>query len=123
MLSIQCKEERSYTDIHQVRCREVDWRSRWYWGLEILNAETASDQSHNQGAGTSQTRTPAATQTQTQTLGTFSTQQYPGKEIEKWLTSLRISAKEEEKPALLHAVVLHLIKWGRYRSALDELET
>lgn len=60
-------------------------------------------------------------------------------DVERWLRSLRISAKEPEvshgsrvppgaalmsqKPALLHALVIHLIKQDRHREALDELDT
>jgi len=106
----------------QIRCREVAWKSRWYWGLRILNADTAHE-FHEQSAAARTGARSGAAPTQSQILGTYQASNYPGREIEKWLTGLRISAREEEKPALLHAVVLHLIRWGRYRSALDELET
>lgn len=63
---------------------------------------------------------------------------YEGREVERWLKGTRVSAKEvdvsatsqhsyaeltEQKPSLLHALVLHLIKHERFREALDELET
>jgi len=34
-----------------------------------------------------------------------------------------VTAREADKPSLLHALVLHLIKHDRHRPALDELET
>ncbi|ORX41103.1 hypothetical protein BD324DRAFT_647998 [Kockovaella imperatae] len=46
-----------------------------------------------------------------------------GRNVEKWLKTLRLSALEAERPALLHALVLHLIKHNRHRAALGELET
>lgn len=51
----------------QIRCREVDWKSRWYWGLECLNAITTPED----GIG-------------------------EGRETERWLKTVRISAKEVE---------------------------
>ncbi|ORY29624.1 hypothetical protein BCR39DRAFT_531233 [Naematelia encephala] len=83
-----------------IRCREVDWKSRWYWGLEILNASSAQPQHDSQVHPTDD----------------------DGRETERWLKSLRVSAKEADKPALLHALILHLIKHNRHRAALDELE-
>jgi RNA polymerase I-specific transcription initiation factor RRN11 len=102
----------------QIRCREIDWRSRWYWGLECLNA--ASSTTSNSQLGQSQLRSDDE-----------------GREVEKWLKGVRVSAKEvdvrqtnifyaeltTQKPSLLHALVLHLIKHERFRQALDELET
>jgi RNA polymerase I-specific transcription initiation factor RRN11 len=80
-----------------------------------LNASSAAD---NQLAATSQP-------------------EYEGREVERWLKGVRVSAKEvdvsfspylcmqadSQKPSLLHALVLHLIKHERFRQALDELET
>ncbi|WVO17539.1 hypothetical protein L204_105234 [Cryptococcus depauperatus] len=87
-----------------IRCPEVDWRSRWQWGLLFLssNAEIhASSICNNNGL-------QAGDQV---------------RQVERWLNTLRISAKPEEKPALLHALILYLIKQGQYRQALDELDT
>ncbi|WWD20637.1 hypothetical protein CI109_105113 [Kwoniella shandongensis] len=80
-----------------IRCREVDWKSRWNWGLLILSHGSDSAQP------------------------TFA--DYEGQDVERWLGSLRIAAKNNEKPLFLHAVVLHLIKHGRYRQALEEIST
>jgi hypothetical protein len=65
--SSDCKELTS-----QIRCREVDWRSRWYWGLECLNLSSESD---------------------SQLTATFDSE-YEGREAERWLKSTRVSAKE-----------------------------
>lgn len=101
----------------QVRCKEVDWRSRWQWGLALLNANSDS-------------------QPNTLSVG-------PGDNdrTEQWLRSLRPSAPGDEvshddthssrrirltiiqKPLLLHALILHMIRNARYREALEELET
>ncbi|WVQ63239.1 uncharacterized protein L199_001390 [Kwoniella botswanensis] len=82
-----------------VRCREVNWKSRWYWGLLILSSSSSS--TSNDGYES----------------------QSQGREVERWLNGLRVSAREEDKPSLLHALVLHLIKSGQYRHAYDQLET
>ncbi|WWC98638.1 hypothetical protein V866_005531 [Kwoniella sp. B9012] len=81
-----------------VRCREINWKSRWYWGLLILSSSSSTS---NDG---------------------FESQSQ-GREVERWLNGLRVSAREEDKPSLLHALVLHLIKSGQYRHAYDQLET
>ncbi|OCF78565.1 hypothetical protein I204_00505 [Kwoniella mangroviensis CBS 8886] len=81
-----------------VRCREVNWKSRWYWGLLILSSSSSTSN------------------------GGFDPQSQ-GREVERWLNGLRVSAREEDKPSLLHALVLHLIKSGQYRHAYDQLET
>ncbi|KAK4686329.1 RNA polymerase I-specific transcription initiation factor RRN11, partial [Tremellales sp. Uapishka_1] len=83
-----------------IRCREVDWKSRWYWGLELLSATSDGLRSNSQLLS-----------------------QEGGRDTERWLVSLRIASKEHDKPALLHALVLHLINNHRHRAALDELET
>ena len=63
--------------------------------------------------------------------------EYEGREVERWLKGVRVSAREVDvgricpacdsadlkKPSLLHALILHLIKHERFRQALDELET
>ena len=70
-------------------------------------------------------------------LAATSQPEYEGREVERWLKGVRVSAKEvdvsfflllafsaySQKPSLLHALVLHLIKHERFRQALDELET
>lgn len=56
----------------QIRCREIDWRSRWYWGLECLNAS-------NKAADSQPTQSQA---------------DYEGREVERWLKGTRVSAKE-----------------------------
>ncbi|WWC92218.1 uncharacterized protein L201_007172 [Kwoniella dendrophila CBS 6074] len=86
-----------------VRCREVNWKSRWYWGLLLLST------SNNEIDGSTQT-------------SSF-TQSSESRDIERWLNTLRVSAREEDKPSLLHALVLNLIKSGQYRHAYDQLET
>ncbi|WVW80927.1 hypothetical protein I302_102918 [Kwoniella bestiolae CBS 10118] len=80
-----------------VRCREVNWRSRWYWGLLILSSTSSSTE--------------------------YDSTQSQNRDVERWLNGLRVSAREEDKPSLLHALVLHLIKSGQYRQAYDQLET
>ncbi|WVQ95486.1 hypothetical protein IAU59_002583 [Kwoniella sp. CBS 9459] len=92
-----------------IRCREVDWKARWNWGLLILSSSTAPSHSTQNGFQPTQ-------------MSQY-TQDYEGKDIERWLNSLRVSAKEEDKPSLLHGLVLHFIKHGQYRRALDQLET
>lgn len=107
----------------QIRCREVEWQSRWQWGLALLEASSPAEP-------VTAANSYAATQ--------------PGRgAVDRWLRSLQLSAKEADvsssllnygpgvesaliepqKPAVLHALVLHYIKAGRYRLALDELET
>ena len=56
----------------QIRCREIDWRSRWYWGLECLNASNPATDSQ-------------LAQSQPE---------YEGREVERWLKGTRVSAKE-----------------------------
>jgi RNA polymerase I-specific transcription initiation factor RRN11 len=70
-------------------------------------------------------------------LAATSLPEYEGREVERWLKGVRVSAREvdvssfspliisayPQKPSLLHALVLHLIKHERFRHALDELET
>lgn len=56
----------------QIRCREIDWRSRWYWGLECLNASNPATESQ-----------PPQSQPE-----------YEGREVERWLKGTRVSAKE-----------------------------
>ncbi|WRT70617.1 uncharacterized protein IL334_007615 [Kwoniella shivajii] len=97
-----------------VRCREVNWKSRWYWGLLILSS-TNDDSSYRNETG-------SGSRFDQSQRSTFS-HGYQGKEVERWLNALRVSAREEDKPSLLHALVLHLIKYGQYRHAYDHLET
>ena len=54
----------------QIRCREIDWRSRWNWGLLIVSH--ATEQLAN---------SPEASE---------------GRDVEKWLKALRLSAPEAE---------------------------
>ncbi|WVR08603.1 hypothetical protein IAU60_005658 [Kwoniella sp. DSM 27419] len=91
-----------------VRCREVDWRSKWHWGLLLLSLK------HDPS--------PAATSYQATQASMYS-QDTGSRDIERWLNALRVAAKEEDKPSLLHALVLYLIKQGQYRQAYDQLET
>ncbi|OCF45669.1 hypothetical protein I317_00572 [Kwoniella heveanensis CBS 569] len=93
-----------------IRCREVDWKARWNWGLLVLSSSTTAPSDSTQN-GYSYTQ-----------MSQF-TQDYEGKEVERWLNSLRVSAREEDKPSLLNGLVLHFIKHGQYRRALDQLET
>ncbi|CAD6574091.1 MAG: hypothetical protein TREMPRED_001005 [Tremellales sp. Tagirdzhanova-0007] len=86
-----------------IRCREVDWKSRWYWGLELLSAVSRGDE--------------------TQTTVLPSTSRSQPDDVERWLKGLRIKAREEDRPSLLHAFVLHQIKQKNFRAALEELET
>ncbi|KAL7422710.1 hypothetical protein Q5752_002001 [Cryptotrichosporon argae] len=79
-----------------VRCREVDWRERWHWGLYLLNAVSES------------VATAASGQ---------------GRQGETYLKTLQIASAEGERPMILHALVLHLIQHDRHRDALSELET
>ena len=119
LVSDPCLSNNRVSLMAQIRCREVDWRSRWQWGLLCLNASTS---------------------TETQLTSTFQSEWYDGRVAEKWLRSVRVSAREAEvcasfrllgmemglivqKPSLLHALVLHLIKHDRHRAALDELDT
>ncbi|RSH85201.1 hypothetical protein EHS25_005008 [Saitozyma podzolica] len=95
-----------------IRCREVDWKERWYWGLALFSSTEPNDSD--------------PTQTQSRPFSqelTYRAAQDEGRDAERWLRTLRVSAKEADRPALLHALVLHLIKHSRYRDALDELET
>ncbi|EIW69960.1 hypothetical protein TREMEDRAFT_17734, partial [Tremella mesenterica DSM 1558] len=80
-----------------VQCREVDWKTRSYWGLEVLQA------------------VPSIPIRQSQFTD-------DNREAERWLRTLQLSAKDHDKPQLLLALVLHLIKHDRHRQALDELE-
>jgi RNA polymerase I-specific transcription initiation factor RRN11 len=59
----------------KIRCREIDWRSRWYWGLECLNAASS-------------------TTTNSQLVQSQSQVDYEGKKVERWLKGVRVSAKE-----------------------------
>ncbi|WWC65128.1 uncharacterized protein I303_107742 [Kwoniella dejecticola CBS 10117] len=86
-----------------VRCREVNWKSRWYWGLLILSSDSSA-------------QAPGGYES---TIGSGD----KSKDVQRWLNSLRVFAKEEDKPSLLHALVLHLIKAGQHRQAYDQLET
>ncbi|WVF67923.1 hypothetical protein IAT40_002685 [Kwoniella sp. CBS 6097] len=92
-----------------IRCREVDWKARWHWGLLILSSSGSSSDSTRNGFQYTQ-------------MSQY-TQDYEGKDVERWLNGLRVSAREEDKPSLLHGLVLHFIKHGQYRRALDQLET
>ncbi|WVQ85865.1 hypothetical protein IAT38_008033 [Cryptococcus sp. DSM 104549] len=89
-----------------IRCREVDWKSRWYWGLLFLSTAGVEDEPE-------------------ESLATMQASQPDGeaRQVERWLGTLRVSARPEDQPSILHALVLHLIKQARYRQALDELET
>ena len=60
----------------QIRCREVDWKSRWYWGLELLSAVSRGDE--------------------TQTTVLPSTSRSQPDDVERWLKGLRIKAREED---------------------------
>lgn len=62
-----------------VRCREVDWYSRWRWGLAILQADLKAA-----GAGVSR----------------------KGEEVEDWLKTLRLSAVEVEVSLLYVSFLL-----------------
>ncbi|KAK8850454.1 hypothetical protein IAR55_004372 [Kwoniella newhampshirensis] len=93
-----------------IRCREVDWKSRWYWGLYLLSTDH-----HDRRSGLGQTHTQASTYT--------ASADYDGHGVERWLGGLRIAAKNNEKPQFLHAVILHLIKHGRHLQALEEIST
>ncbi|WWC72500.1 uncharacterized protein I206_106462 [Kwoniella pini CBS 10737] len=92
-----------------VRCREVNWKSRWYWGLLILSHDISFTLNEVNEA--------------TQPIAFSQNYGDKSKDIERWLNSLRVFAKEEDKPSLLHALILHLIKSGQYRQAYDQLET
>ncbi|BEI87418.1 uncharacterized protein CcaverHIS019_0101360 [Cutaneotrichosporon cavernicola] len=80
-----------------VRCPDVHWHDLWLWGLYLLT----------DGADSSFSR--------------FS-QNEPGKEGERYLQSLQVAAKDADKPVILCELVQHLIRVGRYRAALEELE-
>lgn len=68
----------------QVRCPDVNWRDRWQWGLYLLSAQSGrQDPSRSQA--------PVQTQTQSQY-----TQAGSGREAERWLKSLQVSASEAD---------------------------
>ncbi|GMK54430.1 hypothetical protein CspeluHIS016_0110160 [Cutaneotrichosporon spelunceum] len=81
-----------------VRCPDVHWHDLWLWGLYLLT----------DGADGSSSR--------------FS-QHEPGTEGERYLRSLQVAANDADKPVILCELVQHLIRVGRYRAALEELET
>ncbi|ODN99404.1 hypothetical protein L198_03246 [Cryptococcus wingfieldii CBS 7118] len=81
-----------------IRCREVDWRTKWEWGLLFLSSQD--------------TDAPG-----------LASQADQVRQVERWINTLRVTVQNEEKPSLLHALILYYIKEGRYRQALEELET
>ncbi|KIR68976.1 hypothetical protein I312_100929 [Cryptococcus bacillisporus CA1280] len=88
-----------------IRCREVDWRARWQWGLLFLSSGSSD----------------AVQNTQASMYASQAEDDY--RQAERWINTLRVSARMEDKPSLLHALTLILIKHARYRQALEELET
>lgn len=60
------------SDQVQIQCREVDWKSRWYWALHILNAEAALPSADAQGMDQG------------------------GRDAEKWLRQLRVVIGEKD---------------------------
>ncbi|WVQ70577.1 hypothetical protein IAR50_000096 [Cryptococcus sp. DSM 104548] len=81
-----------------IRCREVDWRARWEWGLLFLSSQGSN-------------------------APNLASQVDDVRQVERWINTLRVTVQNEEKPSLLHALILYYIKAGRYRQALEELET
>ncbi|KIR35812.1 hypothetical protein I352_02092 [Cryptococcus deuterogattii MMRL2647] len=88
-----------------IRCREVDWRARWQWGLLFLSSGSSD----------------AVQNTQASMYASQAEDDY--RQAERWINTLRVGARMEDKPSLLHALTLILIKHARYRQALEELET
>ncbi|KIR51513.1 hypothetical protein I315_05995 [Cryptococcus gattii Ru294] len=88
-----------------IRCREVDWRARWQWGLLFLSSGSSD----------------AVQNTQASVYASQAEDDY--RQAERWINTLRVGARMEDKPSLLHALILILIKHARYRQALEELET
>ncbi|ODO10491.1 hypothetical protein I350_01086 [Cryptococcus amylolentus CBS 6273] len=81
-----------------IRCREVNWRTKWEWGLLFLSSQD--------------TDAPG-----------LASQADQVRHVERWINTLRVTVRNEEKPSLLHALILYYVKEGRYRQALEELET
>ncbi|KAE8541508.1 hypothetical protein D1P53_002870 [Cryptococcus gattii VGV] len=88
-----------------IRCREVDWRARWQWGLLFLSSGSSD----------------AVQNTQASMYASQADDDY--RQAERWINTLRVGARMEDKPSLLHALTLILIQHARYRQALEELET
>jgi hypothetical protein len=64
-----------------IRCREVDWRSKWYLGLQLLSAPDVDG--HQRGGASTQDAARGSVDPE-------------GREAERWLRTLRVSAREED---------------------------